>query len=79
MPSLVKYSMGKLSRLSKNRESFPPRLFCRIRYDVLLYLKSNDLSILDPFKHQIYMLATHSPSKRRGITNHLLLLIQLVA
>ena len=28
-PSLVKY---KLLRLSKNRESFPSRLFCRIRY-----------------------------------------------
>ena len=36
MPRLVKYLMGKLSRLSKIRESFPPRLFCRIRYTVWL-------------------------------------------
>ena len=33
MPSLAKFSTGKLSRLSKNHKSFPPRLFCHIRYN----------------------------------------------
>ena len=43
MPSLVKYSTGKLSRLSKNceiRKSFPPRLFCRIRYFIVKNTKT---------------------------------------
>ena len=45
MPSLVKYSMGKLSRLSKYHERFPPRLFRRIYGILLANYKSFDQAL----------------------------------